>query len=176
MNKNFFFMFFVILSCSSKTAVDMDKVLYDRSGQYITGDNFSSFFFYNQKVYNGPAFNNYRTGEKREQGLLKNGFKSGAWTGWDKKGNKKFIGEYVKGKAHGGWTGFHPNGKKKYEGKYELGFQTGSWSYYNNKGKKNLEETYYVCTEECKDAHPPDRRGVKYVCEELGTLVDSKNL
>ena len=43
MNKNFFLMFFVILSCSSKTAVDMDKVLYDRSGQYITGDNFSSF-------------------------------------------------------------------------------------------------------------------------------------
>ena len=76
-----------LCGCSDKP-VDMDAVLYDRSGQYITGDNYSNFFFYNQKVYNGPAFNRFRSGEKREQGMLKNGFKSGVWTGWNKKGEK----------------------------------------------------------------------------------------
>ena len=114
------FLLLLIVGCSSDP-VNMDEVLYERAGQYITNDNFHSFFFFNQKVYNGPAFVRYRSGEKREQGNLNNGFRSGAWTGWDKDGVKKFVGEYKKGKAHGKWTGFHVNGKKKYEGDYELG-------------------------------------------------------
>ena len=80
----------------------------------------------------------------------------------------------MKGKAHGNWTGFHPNGKKKYEGKYELGFQTGKWDYYDLNGKKSLQENYFVCDDECKDLHPPDRRGVPYVCTKLGRLKESK--
>ena len=94
----------------------MDEVLFERGGQYITSDNFSPYFFFNQKVYNGPGYVNYRSGEKKEQGTLKNGFKSGIWTGWDKNGNKRFVGEYKEGKENGRWEGFHPNGKKKYEG------------------------------------------------------------
>tara|TARA_B100000214_G_scaffold372290_2_gene350270 strand:- start:1229 stop:1759 length:531 start_codon:yes stop_codon:yes gene_type:complete len=176
MIKLFFISFFFLVSCSSKTPVDMDEVLYDRSGQYITGDDYSSFFYFNQKVYNGPAFNKYRSGEKREEGVLKNGFMSGVWTGWDKNGKKKFVGEYERGKAHGKWTGFHPNGQKKYEGNYEIGYQTGNWTYYNEKGKKNLEEVYFVCTDQCKDEHPPAKRGVAYVCSSLGKLIESKEL
>ena len=170
---------FSVMACSSKNPVDMKEVLYDRSGQYITGDNYNTSvigFFYNQKVYNGPGFIRFRSGEKREQGTLKNGFRSGTWTGWDKEGNKKFVGEYKKGKAHGKWVGFHVNGKKKYEGNYELGFQSGNWNYYDNNSKKNLEEAYYVCNDECKDSHPPDRRGVPYICEKLGRLKESKNI
>ena len=179
MNRIFFLLFLIVAGCSSKTPVDMEDVLYDRSGQYITDDNYDpSFlgFIYNQKVYNGPGYLRYRSGEKREQGTLKNGYKSGAWTGYDKKGNKKFIGEYEQGKAHGKWPGFHPNGNKKYEGIYEIGFQTGKWSYFNSAGKKNLEEAYFVCTDDCKDEHPPDRRGTKYICEKLGRLKESKKL
>ena len=102
MNRIFFLLFLIVAGCSSKTPVDMEDVLYDRSGQYITDDNYDpSFlgFIYNQKVYNGPGYLRYRSGEKREQGTLKNGYKSGAWTGYDKKGNKKFIGEYEQGRA-----------------------------------------------------------------------------
>ena len=44
------------------------------------------------------------------------------------------------------------------------------------KFKKNLEEKYYVCNDECKDEHPPDRRGVPYVCIKLGRLKDSKKI
>ena len=89
MNRIFFLLFLIVAGCSSKTPVDMEDVLYDRSGQYITDDNYDpSFlgFIYNQKVYNGPGYLRYRSGEKREQGTLKNGYKSGAWTGYDKKG------------------------------------------------------------------------------------------
>ena len=91
MNKSITMLVFAFVACSSKTPVDMEEVLYDRSGQYITADNYNKSvigFLYNQKVYNGPGFIRYRSGEKREQGPLKNGFRSGLWTGWDKKGNK----------------------------------------------------------------------------------------
>ena len=89
MNKSITLLVFAFVACSSKTPVDMEEVLYDRSGQYITADNYNTSiigFLYNQKVYNGPGFIRYRSGEKREQGPLKNGFKSGTWMGWDKKG------------------------------------------------------------------------------------------
>ena len=133
-------------------------------------------FWYNQKVYNGPAFNKYRTGEKREQGPLKNGFKSGVWTGYYKDGNKKFDGEYKKGKAYGKWVGYHPNGNKKYEGLYEEGFQTSTWFYFDKKGVKTLEEEYFICTDQCKDEHPPNRAGRVYVCEKLGRMKSSKKI
>ena len=45
---------FTIFACSSKIAVDMEEVLYDRSGQYITADNYDTSllgFLYNQKVF-----------------------------------------------------------------------------------------------------------------------------
>ena len=67
--------YFLFFSSCSDEPVDMGMVLYERSGQHLTGDNFSPYFFFNQKVYNGPAFNKYRSGEKKEQGMLKNGFK-----------------------------------------------------------------------------------------------------
>ena len=160
----------------SKEPKEMEAVLFERSGQWITNDDYSSFFFFNRKVYNGPAFNRYRSGEKREEGMLKNGFKSGIWIGWDKEGKKKFSGEYEKGKAHGKWTGYHLNGERKYEGLYEQGFQTGKWAYYNEQGKKTLEEIYYECDEKCEDEHPPNRRGATYICEKLGRIKETKKL
>lgn len=166
MNKSITLFIFAFVACSSKTPVDMEEVLYDRSGQYITADNYNTSiigFLYNQKVYNGPGFIRYRSGEKREQGPLKNGFKSGTWMGWDEEGKKKYEGEYQKGKPHGNWIGFHPDGKKKYEGDYKFSFQVGKWTYFNNKGIKTLEENYFICDEECdeKDSN-------------LGKLIDSK--
>ena len=155
-------MIITFFACS-KEPVEMDVVLFERSGQWITNDDFSKFFFFNRKVYNGPAFISFRTGEKREQGLLKNGFKTGSWTGWDKEGKKKYDGEYIKGNAHGKWTGFYINGQKKYEGLYAFGLQTGKWTYYNEKGKKNLEETYYNCDENCEEDD-----------EKLGRLIETK--
>ena len=140
--KYLLFSFIIVFFSCSDEPVNMEEVLFERGGQYITADNFSPYFFFNQKVYNGPAYTKYRTGEKREQGILKNGFKSGSWTGWDKEGNKRFTGEYKEGKENGLWVGFHPNGKKKYEGKYTNGLQTGNWFYFNKEGKKELEESY----------------------------------
>ena len=105
--------------------VDMEDILYDRSGQYITDDNYdTSFlgFIYNQKVYNGPGYLRYRSGERENREPLKTGINLELGQAMIKRVIKKFIGEYEQGKAHGKWTGFHPNGNKKYEGVYEVWF------------------------------------------------------
>ncbi len=167
MKKLFILLFYFIFGCSSDTPVNMEEVLFERGERFISTKN--------QKVYNGPGFKKYKNGEKKEQGAIKNGWRSETWTGWYEDGKKKFTGGYLEGKPNGPWNGFHRNGQKKYEGNYENGFQIGKWTYYDRKGKKNLEEEYFVCTEECAVSHPADRRGKKYVCVNLGKITDSRN-
>ena len=110
----------------SKEPKEMEAVLFERSGQWITNDDYSDFFFFNRKVYNGPAYMLHRNGKKKEEGTLKNGYKSGIWTGWDKEGNKKYLGPYEYGMEQGSWTGFHINGKKSMKEILIKGFRLGN--------------------------------------------------
>ena len=167
MNKLLLFMALLIVGCS-KEPVNMDEVLFDRAGRWITNDNYSSFFFYNIKVYNGPAFSVHRNGKIREKGELKSGWKSGVWTGWDKDGNKRYSGSYNYGQEHGNWIGWHTNGEKKYEGEYQKGKQAGKWTYYNKDGKKTTEEIYFSCDEKCENEHFPNP------CPREGKVAESK--
>ena len=70
MNKSITLFIFAFVACSSKTPVDMEEVLYDRSGQYITADNYNTSiigFLYNQKVYNGPGLYATEAGKKESR-------------------------------------------------------------------------------------------------------------
>ena len=71
----------------------MDEVLYERAGQYITNDDFHSFFYFNQKVYNGPAYSLHRNGKKNE-GSYENGLQAGKWTYYNEKGVKNLEESY----------------------------------------------------------------------------------
>ena len=64
--KPFFLLLIFTISCSGDP-VNMDEKLFDRGGQWITSDNYSSFFFFNQKVYSGPGFILHRNGKKRKR-------------------------------------------------------------------------------------------------------------
>lgn len=141
MKKTYFLFLFFLVGCS-ETPVNIDEKLFERGGRYITRPDYSSMWFYNLKVYNGPAFSIYKNGERREKGEIVNGAKSGVWTGWDEKGNIKYKGSYLIGKEDGKWLGYHANGKTKYEGLYKDGKQIGTWKYYNKKGKISTEEKY----------------------------------
>ena len=167
MKKLISFLLLLMAGCSSDP-VNMDEVLYERGGLYITNDNFHSFFYFNQKVYSGPAYSLHRNGEKKEAGAIKNGFQTGMWNAWDEDGNKWFSGSYQHGREHGKWIGYHVNGEKKYEGDYENGLQAGKWTYYNNKGVKYLEESYYSCTKECEESH------YRHTCPREGKVKESK--
>ena len=141
MKKIFIYLLFFFISCS-ETPVDMDEKLFDRGGRFITRPDYSSMWFYNLKVYNGPAFNTHKNGERKEKGDIVNGAKSGTWSGWDDKGNLKYKGDYLDNKEDGKWMGYHANGKTKYEGLYKEGKQIGKWKYFNKRGKITTEEEY----------------------------------
>ena len=49
MRKKLLLSIIFVFSCSGDP-VNMDEKLFDRSGQWITNDDYSSFFFYNLKV------------------------------------------------------------------------------------------------------------------------------
>ena len=73
----------------------MEEVLYDRSGQYITADNYNTSiigFLYNQKVYNGPGFIRYRSGEKENRGHLKTDSVQAYGQAGTRKEIKNFLG------------------------------------------------------------------------------------
>ena len=141
MKKIFIYLLLFFISCS-ETPVDMDKKLFDRGGRFITRPDYSSMWFYNLKVYNGPAFSTHKNGERKEKGDIVNGAKSGTWSGWDDKGNLKYKGDYLDNKEDGKWMGYHANGKTKYEGLYKEGKQIGKWKYFNKRGKITTEEEY----------------------------------
>tara|TARA_S200000501_G_scaffold184300_1_gene173545 strand:- start:163 stop:627 length:465 start_codon:yes stop_codon:yes gene_type:complete len=141
MKKIFIYLLLFFIACS-ETPVNMDEKLFDRGGRFITRSDYSSMWFYNLKVYNGPAFSLHKNGERKEKGEIVNGAKSGVWSGWDDKGNLKYKGAYLNGKEDGKWMGYHVNGKTKYEGVYRDGKQIGEWKYFNKKGKISTEEKY----------------------------------
>ena len=69
MKKSLLLLALLTFGCSKKP-VDMDEVLFDRADRWITNSKYSSFFFYNIKVYNGPAFTKHSNGEKKEKGEI----------------------------------------------------------------------------------------------------------
>jgi len=164
-----FIIFFLLLSACSDKPVDMDQALFERGGRWITRPDFHTFWFYNLKVYNGPAHSFHSNGEKKEEGLIDNGAKSGIWSGWTEKGKLLYKGGYINSQEDGIWKGYHRNGKVKYEGKYKMGKQVGEWKYYNRKGKLKTEEVYYLCDEKCEEVHYPRE------CNREGRIKSSKD-
>ena len=169
MRKILIFISLVIVSCSDKP-VNMDTQLYELAGKYLTKADFSTIPFYNKRVYYGPAYSLHKNGEKKEQGQFEFGYKTGVWSGYDKKGNLIYKGGYLNGLEDGLWKGYHKNGKLKYEGKYKAGKQTGKWEYYNIKEKLDTEEIYFSCDAKCEEKHWPK------ACTIEGKIKSSKNI
>ena len=54
-----------------------------------------------QEPYSGKVFKLYETGEKFLDGIYKDGYYDGLWTGWHENGQKKEEGLYKDGKKDG---------------------------------------------------------------------------
>ena len=97
-----------IWSCSSSDPVNVDEVLIEKMD--------GRFFKTPTKVYSGPGFKLYKNGKKKEEGKIKNGWKTETWNGYYENGSKKYVGAYEEGKEDGKWAGYYVGGEKKYEG------------------------------------------------------------
>ena len=69
----------------------------------------------------GPYRDHYPNGKVKEEGVYKNGEKTGKWTYYWKAGAKKTVGYYTKGTPTGTWTYFSSQGAVLGKGTYKGG-------------------------------------------------------
>ena len=84
----------------------------------------------------------YENGQKKFEGLIKNGDSTGVWISWYDNGLKEKEGTFKDGKQDGLWTHWYENGKKSYEGTFKDGKQDGLGIYWYENGKKSYEGTF----------------------------------
>ena len=120
----------------SKDPVEMEVVLFERAGQWITNDDYSGFFFFNRKVYNGPAFNSYRSGEKREEGMLKMDIKQDHGLVWIKRGIKDMLESIRKEKPMANGPDIIKMEKRNMRVLMSMGFRLASGIIIMNKVKR----------------------------------------
>lgn len=88
------------------------------------------------------VFENYKSGQKKAIGSLKNGKHQGSWFYWYESGEKKCDINFLNGNRHGLWIFWHKNGERKYIGKYSNGKMDGHWIYWHENGNKRFEGSF----------------------------------
>lgn len=76
----------------------------------------------------------YENGQKRIEGEIKNGQRTGKWTFWFEHGPVWSEGFYKNGIRDGETRVFHENGNLFYQGSYQDGQKHGTWKFYDENG------------------------------------------
>ena len=63
----------------------------------------------------------YKNGQKKSEGVIKNGDSTGVWISWYENGQKSSKVTFKDGKQNGLVTAWHENGQIKYEGTFKDG-------------------------------------------------------
>ncbi|MDP8215468.1 MAG: toxin-antitoxin system YwqK family antitoxin [Candidatus Euphemobacter frigidus] len=93
----------------------------------------------------GPWTYWYKNGQKRKEGVFKEGTPVGEWSFWYKNGVRMKKGAYNNdGREDGPWKYWYENGLDNQEGDYHAGRPTGHWIYRYNQvdGRKRREGKY----------------------------------
>ena len=77
----------------------------------------------------------HSNGNKKMEGLIKDGKREGLWQAWYENGILWSEGEYTNGVNNGKSITYFESGKVRYEGKYVNGKKVGDWNYYDEEGK-----------------------------------------
>ena len=77
---------------------------------------------YDRGVLAGRYIDWYENGQRKIDGIAKNGKKEGFWKEWYPNGQKREEGEWKEGKAHGIFEEWYPTGKKANEQVFKMGF------------------------------------------------------
>ena len=77
--------------------------------------------------YTGKVFDEWENWQTKEEGLYRDGHKSGLWKSWDE--NEQLIakGIYRDNLKHGVWIEWHINGKKNNQVVYKNGKKNGKF-------------------------------------------------
>lgn len=95
----------------------------------------------NTGVNDGMQTEKYENGNKKFEGLMKNGKREGEWFMYFENGSIWSRCNYLEDKKQGKSIVYLPNGNKAYEGLYEEDKPVGEWIYYNNDGSISKKVT-----------------------------------
>ena len=95
------------------------------------------FKYYLNGIKGSLFLKNFKNGNKKTEGILIDGQKSGTWSGWFANGNRKYTGSYRKDKKDGKWIEWKNNGNEKINGQavnvvLDYAKAIATFTYYNN--------------------------------------------
>jgi len=139
-------------------------------------------------IPHGPYTLWYENDQMADNGIYKNGKRSGNRTTWYKNGQKKGELNYVNGTQVNKTIGWYENGQIMREGSFQNGKRTGKFIVWDEDGKKSFEPTYYndkiiKSIERDVDGNilkewpevDKDNYGLKLFLNEFASILNSKN-
>ncbi|HJL63800.1 MAG TPA: hypothetical protein QGH36_06350 [Candidatus Marinimicrobia bacterium] len=103
----------LIFGCSKPETINYETKLVERDGVFYTKNT--------NKPYTGKVFSLYGDGNKKDEGILKDGIPDGLTTAWYENGQKSAEVKFKDGKKDGLLTAWDENGKKVFERTYKDG-------------------------------------------------------
>jgi antitoxin component YwqK of YwqJK toxin-antitoxin module len=111
-------------ACTSKNSKDASNHVDSNKTQYAL----------NTGVKDGLQTETYANGNKKFEGNMKDGKRTGEWFMYFENGTIWSRCNYVNDKKQGKSVVYLPSGAKAYEGMYEQDEPIGEWTYYNENG------------------------------------------
>ena len=105
----------------------------------------------------------YEIGQKKSEGVIKNGDSTGVWTYWYEGGQKWSERTYKDGELNGLGTKWYENGQKLLEGTFKDGLPNGKFTEWYENGQKREETTYKDGKEEGKCIYYTKNREGRYI-------------
>lgn len=93
-------------------------------------------------TFTGKKIEYYKGGEKKMEGMMRNGKREGEWKSYYSTGALWSQGFYENGKQYGKSISFYENGKQQFEGFYKDGNPIGHWTFWDENGKVKKEIDY----------------------------------
>jgi len=122
-----------------------NKELYNNGAPHESGDiqewyNEDGQLILSQK--DGCRSTYYENGQKKGEGIFKDGELDGLWTWWYENGQKEYVGTFKDGEKEGLQTSWYENGWKMYETMYRNNKRGGKETLYHKSGNISSVKTY----------------------------------
>ena len=95
----------------------------------------NDFKLWTLKTSEGKHLSWYENGQKKAEGLSKNGKAEGLWIFWHENGQKEQEGHHTNGEPQGLWTLWYKNGQKEKEIRYKNGKEEGRYTFWHENGQ-----------------------------------------
>jgi antitoxin component YwqK of YwqJK toxin-antitoxin module len=134
---------FILLLASCQSEVSQPDEIQETNAEAIDNNNEPvSISIDKPAIPDGKVEEFYPDGNKKIEGMIVEGKRSGVWTSYFPSGNKQSENKYSNGMLNGKTVVYHPNGQIMFIGFYTNNQQDGQWIYFDAEGKMTKNMMY----------------------------------